>query len=229
MGKKSKGKSNKSSTCYHGCTKKEFNNCGKHYKILSSYDKESNKEDDMIGFYEKFQYVLVDPTIARYVIARITDDFLKGKDNATLRLRLILVLLIRYCLIPRHEGKDVGPESEYTKNYHKYSRDIATERGRINCMAREIPCDCMEEKRIEAKSMERVAKCWCCQKEYPKEKMLRCKGCNHAQYCSKECSITHWPEHREWCHSVSSASAPTPGSLPAYEESTDVNVDAEEE
>eukprot|EP00751_Fragilariopsis_kerguelensis_P045974 CAMPEP_0170996328 /NCGR_PEP_ID=MMETSP0736-20130129/12163_1 /TAXON_ID=186038 /ORGANISM="Fragilariopsis kerguelensis, Strain L26-C5" /LENGTH=229 /DNA_ID=CAMNT_0011422735 /DNA_START=192 /DNA_END=881 /DNA_ORIENTATION=+ len=229
MGKKSKGKSNKSSTCYHGCTKKEFNNCGKHYKILSSYDKESNKEDDMIGFYEKFQYVLVDPTIARYVIARITDDFLKGKDNATLRLRLILVLLIRYCLIPRHEGKDVGPESEYTKNYHKYSRDIATERGRINCIAREVSCDCMEEKRIEAKSMEKVTLCFCCHKVFPKEKMLRCKGCNVVQYCSEECSIKYWPTHKEWCkrNSFSSAPTPTEASVPSFEESTDLDAGEE--
>jgi len=178
----------------------------------------------MIGFYEKFQYVLVDPTIARYVIARITDDFLKGKDNATLRLRLILVLLIRYCLIPRHEGKDVGPESEYTKNYHKYSRDIATERGRINCIAREIPCDCMEEKRIEAKSMEKIAVCFSCEEHFSKEKMLRCKGCNHIQYCSKECSITHWPEHKPFCNGVSSAPTPEP-LLSSFGEPSDVDAE----
>mmetsp|Transcript_44456 Transcript_44456/g.48116 ORF Transcript_44456/g.48116 Transcript_44456/m.48116 type:complete len:111 (+) Transcript_44456:2-334(+) len=51
----------------------------------------------------------------------------------------------------------MGPESNYMKSYHKYVRDIETARGRINCIAREISCDCMEEKRIEAKLMEKVA------------------------------------------------------------------------
>mmetsp|Transcript_3913 Transcript_3913/g.4546 ORF Transcript_3913/g.4546 Transcript_3913/m.4546 type:complete len:94 (+) Transcript_3913:3-284(+) len=57
-------------------------------------------------------------------------------------------------------------------------------------MAREIPCDCMEEKRIEAKSMVKVAN------------------------CSKECSEKNWPGHKKECRIIgaSSAPAPAPGS-----------------
>mmetsp|Transcript_44455 Transcript_44455/g.48115 ORF Transcript_44455/g.48115 Transcript_44455/m.48115 type:complete len:100 (+) Transcript_44455:2-301(+) len=99
----------------------------------------------------------------------------------------------------------MGPESNYMKSYHKYVRDIETARGRINCIAREIPCDCMEEKRIEAKLMEKVAVCFFCRKEFLKQKMLRCKGCNCVQYCSKECSINDWPEHKELCRIIGSS------------------------
>jgi len=106
------------------------------------------------NFYEQRKHVVSDPKFGRFAIARITDDYLKGKDDDLLRYRLCLLLYSRYQLIPQKEGTDVGPKSEYSKNYHKYSRDVTTERGRINCMAREIPCDCMKAKRIAAKSMD---------------------------------------------------------------------------
>jgi len=198
MGKKSKNKNNKPTLCYHGCTKKEFNNCGEHYNVLERWDKDNKK--DYKGFYNKNKRYMENPSFGRFVIARIADDYLKDKAHDHLYHRLCLLLEIRYYHIPRHEGKDVGPESEYDRNSNKYRRDIQTERGRINCMAREIPCDCMEEKRIAAKSMEKVAMCWCCRKEFLKKKMFRCKGCNYVQYCSPECYKKDWPRHKEFCN-----------------------------
>jgi len=206
MGKKSKSKSTKSPQCFHGCiTKKDFN-FGGHYKILEGWD----NTVDVDEFIKTNKCYLVDPTFGCFVIAHITDDFLKGKDDDTLLHRLILLVDIRYFYIPRHEGKDVdSPESKYNIDNNKYRRDIKTERGRINCMAREIPCGCMDEKKKEAKLMAKVAVCFECEQTFSKEKMLRCKGCDYNQYCSNECSIKDWPYHKEWCkrNSVSSASA----------------------
>jgi len=118
----------------------------------------------------------------RFVIAHIAEDYLKGTEQHSIRPLLFMLLHMRYDLIPRHEMKEVSPESNYIRNYRKYCREITTKRGIINCIAREIPCECVEEKRIEAKSMEKVAMCFCCQEEFLKEKMLRCKGCDHDQY-----------------------------------------------
>mmetsp|Transcript_11949 Transcript_11949/g.13518 ORF Transcript_11949/g.13518 Transcript_11949/m.13518 type:complete len:222 (+) Transcript_11949:50-715(+) len=217
MGKKSKRckSNNKSSQCYHGCTKKEFNNRGEHYKVVEDWsqielidDDETYNEDRIDEFYKTHKRVMDDPTFGRYAIAHITDDYLKGKDDTNLLHHLALFLDVRYFYIPRNEGKDVGLDSEITKNYNKYCRDVRTERGRIKFMAREIPCKCMEEKRIAAKLMEKTAVCFECRQEFPKELLLRCIGCDHVQYCSNECSIKHWPNHKEWCkqNSVSSAS-----------------------
>mmetsp|Transcript_5711 Transcript_5711/g.6155 ORF Transcript_5711/g.6155 Transcript_5711/m.6155 type:complete len:114 (-) Transcript_5711:382-723(-) len=46
--------------------------------------------------------------------------------------------------------------------------------------------------------------------------MLRCKGCGLVQYCSKECSIKEWPNHKVICskYGVSAAPTPTPASTP---------------
>ena len=147
----------------------------------------------------------VDPTFGNFVIAHIADDYLKGKDNDILCRRLNLLLLIRYVTIPWIVGKDVGLKSENTRNCNKYGGDIRTESGRIICIASEISCDCMEEERITAKSMEKVVVCYCCQKEFLKKKMLRCLGCDGVLYCSKECSIKAWPTHKaNWRRNSSS-------------------------
>mmetsp|Transcript_61773 Transcript_61773/g.69183 ORF Transcript_61773/g.69183 Transcript_61773/m.69183 type:complete len:169 (-) Transcript_61773:265-771(-) len=168
MGKKSKRKSNnKPSPCYHGCiTKKEFNSV-EYYRILEDYERRIVLDMDMDEFYEKNDFLMVDPSFGRFVIARIAEDFLKGKDDDNLLHRLFLLLDIRYDeAIPTDEGKDVECKSKNTRKYNKYCRDITTERGRINYIAREIPCDCLEEKRIAAKSMEKVATCYCCRKVF---------------------------------------------------------------
>jgi len=214
----SNGNSNSNNNpCYHGClTKKEFH-CVEYYRFLEDWsqldliDDHETYNKECGEFYEKNLRIMRDP-FGRFVIARIADDYLKGEVGDICH-RLSLLLSIRYVYFQGLEGKDVvSLESEYTKSYKKYVRDIQTERGRINCMAREIPCDCMEKKRIEAQSMERVAICYCCRKEFPKENMLRCLGCNYDQYCSQKCSIKHWPEHKEWCKRNSVSSAPTPAS-----------------
>ena len=218
--------------CYHGfCLTKEEFNCDEYFKVLDDYERrhsvdEDIKETKFEEFYKIYHRLMVDETFARFIVAHVTTDFLKGKDDATLGLRLILLLDIRYIYIPQHEGKDVRPDSEITRNYQKYGRDILTERGRINCMAREISCDCMEEKLIEAKKMEKIAVCFCCEEEFPKEKMRRCKGCDHVQYCSKECYKKDWPDHKEWCKRNSVLSASTPTSVPSsFGEPSDVDAE----
>ena len=199
MGKKSRRKkNNKSLPCYHGCiTKKDFYSV-EHHKVLEGWD---NKKVVKNEFYKTHKRVMDDATFSCFVIARITEDYMKEKDDEVLHFRLLLLLDLRYLIIPTHEGKDVGPESENMRNYRKYRRDIHTtsKRGRIKCIAREIPCDCMEAKRIEAKSMEKVAICYCCEEDFLKGKMLRCTGCDRAQYCSKECYKKDWPRHKTSC------------------------------
>mmetsp|Transcript_11416 Transcript_11416/g.11120 ORF Transcript_11416/g.11120 Transcript_11416/m.11120 type:complete len:214 (+) Transcript_11416:70-711(+) len=213
MGKKSKRckSNNKSSQCYHGCTKKEFNNRGEHYKVVEDWIRSDLVDDDETYNQDRIDD---DPTFSCFVIAHITDDYLKDKNIDILHLhyRLLLLVEMRYFYIPKHEGKDVGPESKITTNFSKYIRDIETERGIINCMAREIPCKCMEEKRIAAKLMEKTAVCFECRQEFPKELLLRCIGCDHVQYCSNECSIKHWPNHKDWCKQKSVSSASKTGS-----------------
>ena len=75
MGKKSKRKSNPSSPCYHSCMKQEFNNCGKFFTILESYDNEYDTPKKIHEFYEEYKHVLLDSSFGRFAMARV-DFFL---------------------------------------------------------------------------------------------------------------------------------------------------------
>ena len=229
MGKKSKSKNNKSSPCYHGCiTKKDFN-YGGHHKILENYDELSSTLEKRLEFMHSNMRLMLETKFDNFLIAHITDDYLKEKNKLLHHHRLCLLVEIRYMAIPQDEGKDVGLDSKYFRNHKKYMRDITTERGRINIMAREIPCVCMKEKKIEAnKSMAKFAQCFCCEEEFSKKQMLRCKGCDLAQYCSKACQKKKWPEHKAFCKNitVSSAAASASASIPSsFVEPSDVDAD----
>ena len=140
---KSKSKSKKPPPCYHGCTKKEFHS-GAHYKTLEEELRQlcladtTTLEEKRIDFHDNIKHGRMggDPTLGRFVSAHIADDYLKGKDNANLRIRLLLLFQLRYFELPWREGKDIGPGSDYYCKFHKYVRDITKERRRINCMAR---------------------------------------------------------------------------------------------
>ena len=50
-------------------------------------------------------------------------------------------------------------------------------------------------------------KCWSCGVAETKEKKhLQCSRCKQGQYCSKECQLSHWKEHKGMCKLLSDTS-----------------------
>mmetsp|Transcript_22408 Transcript_22408/g.45134 ORF Transcript_22408/g.45134 Transcript_22408/m.45134 type:complete len:285 (+) Transcript_22408:125-979(+) len=67
-----------------------------------------------------------------------------------------------------------------------------------------IPCNCLDEKYKEVKSITKLG--FCCYSECPipnrtveRKKMLYCTQCRETNYCSRECQVAHWPEHKDGC------------------------------
>jgi len=91
--------------------------------------------------------------------------------------------------------------AEGYEKFNKYTTDIMLERGVINCLARETQtaCDCMTPRKMEAKKMDKNGLCHGCRNEFPKHTLKFCVGCNIVKYCSHECQVTEWPDHRERC------------------------------
>ena len=142
---------------------------------------------------------MVDDEFAQTVFALCTQWFLDGSLNLpTLRKVVYMGIAIRYHLIPGVVLKDECDDGKCTK----YLRDILTERGLINCLARETKshdCSCMDAKKEEAKTMGKVAECFGCKKSFPKHFLVKCSGCNFATYCSPECQGNDWSSHKKEC------------------------------
>ena len=58
-------------------------------------------------------------------------------------------------------------------------------------------CDCMTTKKGKAKDMVKMQRCDGCQEEFSNG-LMKCK-CNMTHYCSEECQLEHWPDHKMIC------------------------------
>jgi len=191
-------------TCYHGSTAQNFSIDGEYVNaflewtgIMRKSSKKSTVEciSKFIAFRQHHLNLMNNPEFVQCIFAFATDFYLKLSDDQTRRntLQDILLLGITY------KYGVVGTSHCDEKN-SKYSRDINTERGIINCLTREIPCDCMDSKKAEAKTMEKLSICYGCSQQFPKSELRPCSGCHQYNFCSNECLKKAWPRHKFICN-----------------------------
>jgi hypothetical protein len=51
----------------------------------------------------------------------------------------------------------------------------------------------------DSKKCEKLAQCTNCFEISCEHVMKRCSGCHQSRYCSSECQLEHWPDHKDWC------------------------------
>ena len=198
------------SMCYHGSTAERFSPESDYRKAIQdflSYEKvlmeRYGKEEIRClcflgGFETKYQELLKDlPELGQFLFAWSTHLFLNLDDEESRKMIELLLLFgirIKYY-------KDSSDEN--SEKIHKYNRDIQSgdSRGTINCLARETKncCDCMKQKKKEAKGMAKFFRCDGCYKLFPKKQMRDCIGCKIFSFHSKECYEKYWPEHSIHC------------------------------
>lgn len=67
-----------------------------------------------------------------------------------------------------------------------------------------IPCSCLDEKYKEVRSITKMGFCCNLHCQLPnkmtvRSKMVYCVRCRKANYCSRECQVAAWPNHKEYC------------------------------
>lgn len=175
------------------------------------------------AFQMAYAPILTDEDFCKFVFALCAEAFLQMKErsdndtisiNGNTRALVTLALDMRYCIIPKSRGEGTGPgmESGYFEKNVKYQRDIITDRGFVKVLARETGnrnsgCTCMESDKKEAASSDKLAHCFNCNGQFPKETMFQCTGCHIPHYCSTECQFEHWSDHKKVCLTVSKGKA----------------------
>ena len=81
-------------------------------------------------------------------------------------------------------------------------RDLGSgDRDVIRFFSKRIKCGCLKE--IYAKSKEsqnsKTGLCCQCKTTVERKSLLVCSNCKVAQFCSKECHVTHWASHKDFC------------------------------
>lgn len=82
----------------------------------------------------------------------------------------------------------------------------------IKYLRKQIPCNCLDEKYEEVKSITKMG--YCCNPEcalpgrtVERKTMLYCTLCGEANYCSPDCQKVHWPTHKDGCRNYAEGKA----------------------
>jgi len=98
---------------------------------------------------------------------------------------------------------NVDPKSRrkhpWLTEYSKKLCNIVTERDLIRCLVKLIPCDCLDDAKEECKNSLKTKICFHCQRQFSKSELYFCSKCEIARYCSEECLLADWKEHRPFC------------------------------
>lgn len=142
---------------------------------------------------------------------------IKQRKSIIMQL-LALGIDVRYHWVPSIVyGISIAEGSSMGEKHRRYVRDIMTERGMINIIARETmtlwsstsptssksSCNCMEiSKKAAKREMEKSGYCMGCQQEFPKNELRKCSHCQASKYCSSKCQTDNWSEHKEFCREI---------------------------
>jgi len=202
------------SSCFHGSNLAHFKNLEyagvmqAYFLMSSDVAKIRMEKADPFQRHNKFYddheyFTKQDADFCQFVFAYCTHFYQKYFHlSATYKrdLTSLLGLGIQMRYIDQVEkGVSTDPGSENFDKWFKYGRDIGSERGIIKCLAREIPCNCMDSQKVKAQEMDKTNRCDGCHNHFLKTSLLYCTGCQSVQYCSKACQVDHWPVHRDLC------------------------------
>jgi hypothetical protein len=203
------------SMCYHGSTAERFSPGSDYRKAIQdflSYEKVLMEHEKVLmerygkeeyrclcflgGFETKYLELLKNlPELSQFLFAWSTHLFLNLDDEESQEM---IGLLLLFGIRIKYEDSS----RENSEKIHKYNRDIQSgdERGIINCLSRETKncCDCMKQKKKEAKGMAKLVPCNGCNCFFPKKQMRDCIGCTFS-FHSKECYEKYWPKHKIDC------------------------------
>jgi hypothetical protein len=127
-----------------------------------------------------------------------TQRVLKGDIDSARAFASMACYFEDYIAVVLHE---TSAASGLAKAVELWSAD---ERTLVKYLKKNIPCNCLDEKYKEVKSITKMGFCFNPQCSIPdrrveRRKMLYCTRCHLANYCSAECQKAHWPKHKELC------------------------------
>ena len=189
--------------CFHGSTSDRFPDERTYRTVIHDYL--SVSKDERPAFMNCYQGYFTDLNFSRYVFAVCTSWYLKtNRTTEDMRALITMASEIKYLYEPissRHSGCSEGPDTEKMYRYHRAIMNN-DDRGVMNSLSRETKpyCDCMKNKKKEAKGMDKTEYCDGCKRYFPRgDGMLKCDGCNTTVYCTKKCYKKYWPRHKGDC------------------------------
>lgn len=163
---------------------------------------------------EKFASVLLNDVekmehVVSYYVASATQNILDGNDDAAhinASFTSFFEAHVRYFL-----KSGANPPIGGVGGRRIAELQWADMNTLVTYLRKRIPCDCLDKKYEEVKSITKIGLCAnsACplpERKVERKKMFTCSGCSMTYYCSYECQKAHWPVHKKYCKTNSTLS-----------------------
>ena len=203
--------------CYHGSSADKFQPDSEYEKAAQEYvdmyhhivlniltiqdvRRVQQSTDIQKKYYEDHINLCNDPEFVRFIFAFCTQQYLESNNFKDKSRQQVIRMLLTLGIQCRYDTDDL-------EKFEKYYRDINTERGTIKVLVRETTthCNCMNEAKDIAKTMDKVARCNGCNLVFPKATLQFCDYCQNVRYHDSDCQRNHWLEHQFDCKSFARA------------------------
>jgi len=76
-------------------------------------------------------------------------------------------------------------------------------RDGLKFYSKRISCSCLKSMHQEARrTLPKIGFCMNCKEEMKRVDLSVCSRCMVDQYCSRECQVAHWPQHKRFCDQI---------------------------
>lgn len=152
---------------------------------------------------------LLDMDLYRFFLSSVAGILLK--NDRTNGDRNDAYTLLMYAILVKDIIDQGGPEgymervstNDMTRENSDALKEIVTEGGFRNYVARNITCTCLDGDAQHEMKQERVpnkSRCANCRQEENSKMTLRaCSGCKLVEYCDEKCQVADWNNHRAFC------------------------------
>jgi len=84
----------------------------------------------------------------------------------------------------------------------------STKRDLLKFFRKRTSCKCLKKLHLEARKKEpKMGECWYCEEKSKRTLLCVCSRCRIYQYCSRECQVADWDNHKEVCDGYSHRTA----------------------
>jgi hypothetical protein len=166
----------------------------------------SRQLDCFAGTHQKFQKEMGEKSnvkcIKSYFLAagarNIIDanyDFARFNASCAQVFSSVMSLMRQGTAFPEKDSKKLSKLAEL---------QVADEHTLVQFYKKQIPCSCLDERHEEVKSITKMGYCSNGNCPLPnnaavRSKMVYCVRCRVNNYCSRECQVAAWPEHKKNC------------------------------
>ena len=163
--------------------------------FLTAYDATKVEYADVYASKSKLD------TVISMLLSCGTQLILDGDNRGAELYAMLASHFEEYMAVEVHITKATA---SWSKVYELCDTDVHT---LVSYYRKRIPCDCLDQKYKEVKSVKKMGFCYNPGCSLPgrnleRSKMFSCTRCGNANYCSVECQRANWKDHRKHCNRI---------------------------